>query len=148
MPSFTGTYDHTVDGKGRLNIPTKIRDVLKEYGSDRLFLTILDDCIEAYPVDEWTKKEEKLRQLPSRDKEIKMFLRAQYSRAFDCTLDKSGRILIPPYLRNECEMNSKVTIIGVMDHFEIWPAEKWIDQCKNIDENMLSIEKKVADHGV
>ncbi len=148
MPSFTGTYEHTIDNKGRLSIPIKIRDVLKEYGSEKLYLTILEDCIEAYPLEEWAKKEEKLRNLPSRDKEIKMFLRAQYSRAYDCKLDRSGRILIPPYMRNGSSIDSKVAILGVMDHFEIWPLDKWEEQFKEIEKNMTSLEEKVAGHGI
>ena len=145
MPSFKGTYEHSVDQKGRLSIPTRIRDILnKEYGGGELYLTVLEDCIEAYPLQEWNKKEEKLRQLPSRNKEVISFLRAQYSRAYDCTMDRSGRILIPPNMRKKCDINSRVAIVGVMDHFEIWPLEKWIEKDKEIEVNMSDLMEKVA----
>ncbi|MGA1789980.1 MAG: division/cell wall cluster transcriptional repressor MraZ [bacterium] len=149
MPSFKGTYEHTVDQKGRLSIPTRMRDILnKEYGGGELYLTILEDCIEVYPLQEWNKKEEKLRLLPSRNREVLMFLRAQYSRACDCSMDRSGRILVPPHMRKKCEINSRVAIVGVMDHFEIWPLEKWMEKEREIEGSMSSLMEKVADYGV
>ena len=149
MPSFKGTYEHTVDQKGRLSIPMRIRDILnKEYGGGELYLTILEDCIEVYPLQEWNKKEEKLRLLPSRNREVLMFLRAQYSRACDCSMDRSGRILIPPLMRKKCEINSRVAIVGVMDHFEIWPLEKWMQKDEEIEGNITTLLEKVADFGV
>ena len=149
MPSFKGTYEHSVDQKGRLSIPTRIRDTLnKDYGGGELFLTISEECIEVYPLQEWDKKEEKLRTLPSFDKEVLMFLRVQYSNAFDCSMDRSGRILIPPYMREKCGINCKVAIVGVMDHFEIWPLEKWTRKIREIEGNMTSLLEKVAQLGV
>lgn len=149
MPSFNGTYEHTVDQKGRMSIPMRIRDVLnKEYGGGELYLTILQDCIEAYPLKEWNKKEEKMRSLPSRDSDVKMFLRAQYSRACDCNMDRSGRILLPVHMRNKCGINSKVAIVGVLDHFEIWPLEKWEEKDRDIEKNISAIMDKIAGYGI
>ena len=149
MPSFKGTYEYTIDQKGRLSIPSRIRDILnKEYGGGELYLTILEDCIEVYPLQEWNKKEEKLRLLPSRNREVLMFLRAQYSRASDCSLDRAGRILIPPLMRKKCGINCRVAIVGVMDHFEIWPLEKWLEKDQEIEENIPSLLEKIADFGV
>lgn len=149
MPSFKGTYEHTVDQKGRVSIPTKMRDILnREYGGGELYLIILEDCIEAYPLQEWNEKEEKLRALPSRNKEVQMFLRALYSCAGDSAMDRSGRISLPPHMRKKCEINSKVAIVGVMDHFEIWPLERWYEKDKQIEENIPSIMEKVAEYGI
>ncbi|MGA1843266.1 MAG: division/cell wall cluster transcriptional repressor MraZ [bacterium] len=149
MPSFKGTYEHTMDQKGRLSIPTRIRDTLnKDYGGGELSLTLSKDCIEAYPMQEWNKKEEDLRNLPSFNSDVIKFIRNRYSDAFDCVMDRSGRILVPPYMREKCGINSKVAIVGVMDHFEIWPLEKWTENKRETEGNMDALMEKVAKLGV
>jgi len=126
-----------------------MRDTLnKDYGGGELFLTISEECIEVYPLQEWEKKEEKLRNLPPFDKDVLEFLRAQFALAFDCCMDRSGRILIPPYMREKCGINCKVAIVGVMDHFEIWPQEKWTRKIKEIEGKWTSLAEKVAQLGV
>jgi MraZ protein len=146
MPGFKGTYEHSVDQKGRLSIPMRIRDILnKDYGGDELYITDLEDCIKVYPIQEWNKIEESLRQLPAQNKDVIKFIRAYFSSAYDCPMDRSGRILIPPNMRKKYDINSKVAIVGVMDHFEIWPLEKWIEQDKEIECNISELRDRIAE---
>jgi MraZ protein len=136
---FRGRYPHTIDGKGRLSIPAKFREELSARGADTLVLTEGDHCILAYPMDEWERFEEKLRQQPQLALEMRSFIRVAVASAKDCPVDRAGRTLVPPELRDFAGLSKDVMIVGALNKFEIWNRERWNDQYQRariaFDEN-------------
>lgn len=120
---FKGTYEHRLDGKGRLPVPAVFRRALGK--ADGLVVTQLDQCLAAYAPAEWAKLESQLAALPAFSKPVKALTRLLASRAADCTLDVQGRILIPAGLREAAGLKNGVVIIGVLNRFEIWAPETW-----------------------
>ena len=115
-----GEYQHTLDVKGRLFIPAKLRE---ELGDSFVVTKGLDECLFLYPLEAWKQLEEKIRQLPmSKSRNLQRFF---LSAAADVTVDKQGRIVIPPVLRNHAKLQRDVTIIGVLDRAEVWDRQRW-----------------------
>ncbi len=120
-----GGYDHSIDKKGRLAIPSKLRDELGEsfmicrgiYGKR---------CVCVYPIKQWEILVEKIGQLPSaRSSVVKRFL---YDGAFSVEFDTQGRILIPASLREYAGLETEAHIIGVDTNLEIWNKDVWGDE--------------------
>ena len=124
---FRGRSEHSLDGKGRLNIPTRFREVLRLQYDDRLMVTPWDRCLKVYPVLQWEKLEtqllEHLQDQP--DMRMKKMIRYMIGGVVECPLDKQGRILLPPKLREEGGINKEVVINGVIDYFEISDKQTW-----------------------
>ena len=140
-----GSFEHSVDSKGRVSVPSKFRDVLAERYDGRLVLTMdLDQCLTAYPLEEWERLEEKIRSLPMMQKEVKDFMRFVFASASECELDKQGRILIPPPLREKAGINKSVMLVGIINKIEIWDSAVWKARKS---ENGDTIGKALADLG-
>jgi len=122
---FRGRYEHTLDAKGRLSIPSKFREVLGERYDSRLVVTTYDGCLISYPFAEWQRLEERVAGLPEFKKDTRAFLRFFYSSAADCTIDKLGRILIPQTLRDYAKLDRDVILVGAFKHVEIWSKSVW-----------------------
>ncbi len=141
---FRGESDHSLDGKGRLNIPTRFREVLRAQYDERLMITRWDDCLKAYPVLQWEKMENQLQANIQSHPDMKKVIRIIIGGVIECPLDKQGRILLPPKLREEGGISKEVTIIGMMTYFEIinkqtWEADKKLskDEIKSVEASML-----------
>ena len=132
---FMGEYNHTVDEKGRLNIPVKFRD---ELGSEFVVTKGLDGCLFAYDLTEWRVLEEKLRALPLTNKDARAFARFMLAGAASVEIDKQGRILLPQVLRNFAGLEKDVVLIGVASRIEIWNKEKWEDASYDADAEELA----------
>lgn len=122
---FRGRFEHTLDAKGRLSIPSRFRETLNERYDSRLVVTTYDGCLIVYPFIEWQKLEEKVAALPKFNKDTRAFLRFFYSSAADCAIDKLGRILIPQSLRDYAKFERDVFLIGAFEHIEIWSKAVW-----------------------
>ena len=122
---FRGRFEHLVDSKGRLSIPSKFRETLNERYDSRLVITTYDSCLIAYPFAEWQILEEKVASMPEFKKDTKAFLRFFYSSAADCAIDKLGRILVPQALRDYAKLEKDVVLIGALKHVEIWSKALW-----------------------
>ncbi len=123
---FRGSFEHSVDAKGRVSVPSRFREIIAERYEGRLVLTMdFDRCITVYPLEEWERVEEKIRALPQMQKEVKDFMRFVFSSATECELDKQGRILIPPPLRERAGINKSVMVVGIIGKMEIWDASAW-----------------------
>ena len=120
---FKGTYEHRIDGKGRLPVPAVFRRSLAP--GEGVVVTLLDQCLAAYPPGEWKKLEAQLAALPAFSKPVKAITRLLASRASDCALDVQGRILVPPMLRAAAGLSGDVVIVGVLNRFEIWAPGAW-----------------------
>ncbi|MFQ5354563.1 MAG: division/cell wall cluster transcriptional repressor MraZ [Thermodesulfobacteriota bacterium] len=122
---FRGRFEHTIDLKGRLSIPSRLRETLNERYDSRLVITTYDGCLVAYPLLEWDKLESRIAELPEFKKDTRAFLRFFYSSATDCSIDRLGRILIPQALRDYAGFDKEVVLIGAFRQIEIWAKEAW-----------------------
>lgn len=140
---FMGEYSHNLDSKGRLIIPTKFRD---ELGDEFVVTKGLDGCLFVFPKEEWQVFEEKLKKLPLVKKSARKFTRFFSAGATWCTLDRQGRILIPPTLREFAGLEKDVMLLGMLNRIEIWSKEKWIEDTDAND--MDEIAEQMADLGI
>jgi MraZ protein len=122
---FKGTYRYRIDPKGRLPVPAAFRKGRDGAALRQLVVTLLDQCLAAYPPAEWERLEGQLGQLPAFSREVKALTRVLASRAVDCRLDRQGRILLPANLRQACRLSREAVVIGVLNRFEIWSPEPW-----------------------
>ena len=127
-----GEYQHNIDAKGRVAVPTKFRDDL----GMRFYITKgLDGCLFVLQQSEWEKLEEKIRQMPiSKARTIQRFF---FSGAAEVQPDKQGRILIPQPLREHASLNKEVTFIGTGNRVEIWDSAKWTSFNSSITEDSI-----------
>lgn len=117
-----GEFEHTLDDKGRITMPSKFREELGE----RFVITRgLDQCLFVYPMEEWSVLTDKLKTLPFTRADARAFTRLFFSGATECTLDKQGRVNIPPPLRKHGEIEKECVIIGVSSRIEIWSRPLW-----------------------
>lgn len=122
---FMGRFEHSIDAKGRLSIPSKFRETLGERYDARLVLTAYDGCLRAYPYAEWQVLEEKVAALPEFNKDTMFFLRYFYSSATECAIDRLGRILIPQTLRDYAKLEKDVVLLGAIKRIEFWSKAGW-----------------------
>ena len=119
---FMGEYNHTIDAKGRLIIPSKFRESL---GDEFVVTKGMDGCLFVYDNEEWKKFEEKLLSLPMMDKQVRQFTRYFLAGAASVEVDKQGRILIPSVLREFADITKDAVLVGVGSRSEIWSRERW-----------------------
>ena len=125
MMSATGTYEHSLDAKGRLFIPAQLR---KELG-DTLYVTMgMDGCLAVYPQETWNRFTERYSSLPMSQSKS---MRVLFANAAKCEPDSQGRIVVPQKLRAFAALEKDAVIIGVHDRAEIWSAERWSGQEEN-----------------
>jgi MraZ protein len=123
---FKGTYRHRIDPKGRLPVPASFRRVLEAGGDGHLVVTLLDQCLAAYPPGEWAALEAHLRGLPAFSRPVKALTRLLTSRAADCELDVQGRILLPSTLRQAAGLRQEAVVVGVLNRIEMWAPDAWL----------------------
>lgn len=139
---FTGEYQHTLDGKGRLIMPAKYRESL---GETFVITKGLDSCLFVYPQKEWEILEQKLKNLPFTNKDARAFARFFFSGADDCGADKQGRVLLNNNLREYAKISKDVVIIGVGTRLEIWSKEVWQSYSEDAGKNYEELAEKMVD---
>ncbi len=121
---FNGRFDHSIDDKGRVNIPVRFREELERDGHDRVYITnsVFENqhCLEAYPPNEWTRLQEQIRQKARFDNQLRSFEVFYIGGAHEVLVDKQGRILVPPKLREFAALDREVTFSAMTDHFQLW----------------------------
>jgi MraZ protein len=145
---FRGRFTHTLDGKGRIRIPSRFREILKARYHDQLIVTNLDRCLIAYPLQEWEAIEEKLGELPLVRQDVKAFQRFFVSGATECSFDDQGRVLIPQTLREHAALEREVILAGMVKSFEIWSKPLWDEEMKRYRENYAEITAALAELGI
>lgn len=130
-----GEYEHSLDVKGRLILPAKIRD---DMGEKFIVTKGLDGCLFGFSQTEWSNFEEKLKALPLTNKNARDFVRFFLSGAIECEMDKQGRFLIAGNLREYAKLEKDAVIIGVGTRIEIWNKDRW--KSYNSDENISADE--------
>ncbi len=128
-----GEYEHSLDAKGRLIMPAKLRE---DIGEKFIITKGLDGCLFAFSLEEWKNFEQKLRSLPISNKDARAFSRFFFAGAIDCEIDKQGRFLISSNLREFAELTKEVVIIGMDSRLEIWSKNKW----QNTDDEISADE--------
>jgi MraZ protein len=132
---FKGTFEYRIDAKGRLPIPAPFRRQLDADGGDEsVVVTLLDLCLAVYTLPQWHALESQLLSMPQFTKKAKALTRRLASHASECSLDQQGRILLPPVLRRGAGLKKDVTIVGVLNRFEIWDPTAWADFLKSSED--------------
>lgn len=145
---FRGRFDYTIDEKGRISLPAKFREVLSANYDERLIVTTFDNCLWAYPIPEWQMIEEKIAALPQFKSEVKALQRIFVSGAAECGLDKQGRIIIPPVLREYGGLEKEVIFVGMTKRIEIWSKERWDDTFAKSQKLIENSTDDLADLGL
>jgi len=123
---FYGEHEHTIDRKGRLIIPSRFREVMKEHYIDRFVVTRgLDGCLFLFTEEEWRAQENRFRALSFTKAQARTFNRIYFSGAVELTCDRQGRVLLPEYLRDFAGIKRDVMLVGVSNRIEIWGKEAW-----------------------
>lgn len=140
-----GEFQHNIDAKGRIIIPAKLREDL---GAKFVITRGLDGCVFGYPLENWEKIQEKLKQLPLAKKEARAFTRFFYSAAAEAEIDKQGRINIPSTLVDYANLDKECLVLGVSDRIEIWSKTKWESVSSEIEESFEEIAEDMLDFGL
>ena len=140
---FMGEYNHTIDEKGRLIIPSKFRE---ELGNDFVVTKGLDGCLFIYDKLEWKALEDKLRALPLTNKTARDFTRYMLGGAANVEPDKQGRILIPQNLRSFANLDKDVVLVGIASRIEVWDREKW--EALSFDTDDEELAEKMESLGI
>ena len=142
---FIGEYNHTIDSKGRLIVPSKFREAL---GDEFVVTKGLDGCLFVFPMEEWNVFTQKLHDLPLTKKEARQFSRFFLAGAASCEVDRQGRILLRRVLRDFAQLDKEAVLVGVSSRIEIWSKTKW-DAINDIDvDDMDDIAEHMADLGI
>jgi len=140
IPVLVGTYEHKIDSKSRIVLPSKFREEL----GDSVVSTIgIDRCVSLYSPSEWEKVMEKLQDLPFSKSKTRGLLRVMLSSAHELQVDSAGRVLLPAVLRQHGELVQDVVFVGVSDHVEMWDRDKWNEYRSVVLEELTDIAEGV-----
>ena len=139
---FRGRFEHNIDAKGRVSLPAKYRDILSTNYNDRLIITNYDSCLIAYPYDEWVTFEENFRQYSIMQEDVEVFMHYFISGATECTIDKLGRILIPPILRKHAGLEREIVFVGMITRIQIWDKQRWEQKFQKAQEAFDQLKGK------
>lgn len=138
---FRGSFEHTLDTKGRLSIPSKFRDVLLGKGDDRVIITnfVLEGmrCLDVYPLEEWQRLEEEIRKKPKFDRRMVSFQNYYFGGASECAVDKQGRILVPASLRKYADLKRDVVWVSALDKYRVWDQDAWKKVFAEAEEKLM-----------
>jgi len=140
-----GEYEHSMDTKGRLIMPAKLKE---DIGEKFVVTKGLDGCLFVYSQSEWKNFEEKLRTFPLANKDSRALMRFFLAGAMECEIDKQGRFLITSNLREFAELEKEVVIIGVLTKIEIWSKEKWLKYSTDANVTADEIAEKMSNLGI
>ena len=141
---FIGEYQHSLDDKGRVTVPSKYRDQL---GESFVLTKGLDGCLFIYTQEEWRNFEQKLKNLPLTNMNARKFVRFFLSGAVECMTDKQGRILIPNALRVYSHIEKDIVFIGMSNRIEVWSLEDW-QAYNDMDIDVEALASQMEELGI
>lgn len=141
---FLGTYEHTVDEKGRVIMPARFRSRLEE-GAVMVFW--FEECLAVFPRQEFDKLMAKMEALPEGSRERRQMARVLFGNAGEAVPDRQGRLTIPPRLRQMAGLDREVVVVGVMNRVEIWDRERWEESMRGGIERLEQSGEKLAEFG-
>lgn len=140
-----GQYEHTIDIKKRLALPSKFRGEL----GDKVIITKgIENCLVIYTQAEWQIMASKLSNLPISQVEARSFARSILAGAMEVALDKLGRVLVPDYLKVYANLKKNVTICGLSNRLEVWDSEKWNEYMAEAEKNVSEVVSKLGGLGI
>ena len=142
---FIGEYQHTIDEKGRMMIPTKFRGDLSK---GAVVTRGLDHCLVLYPIAVWNELAQKLSNLPISQSKSRAFARLMLAGAMDVSVDKQGRIMLPEYLREYASTKKQVVVAGLFDRLEIWDEKSWKKYKTATEKESNEIAETLGELGV
>ena len=140
---FMGEYRHSIDEKGRLIVPAKLREQL---GREFIATKGLDKCLYLYPMDEWRHVEDQLREKIMTDPKSRSIVRFFLAGAVPCELDRQGRVLIPAQLRDFAGLGRDVVLAGMLTRLEVWDEKNWNEA--NTVSDMDEMARAMAEMGI
>jgi MraZ protein len=144
---FRGHFRHTIDPKGRVSIPAKFRDVLADDFGDRLVIAPNDDALEVHPLKSWEEMEARVMAISRFDQDARELRHAYLSLGLDVAIDPQGRIQISPDYREQSGLVKDVLVVGMIDYFEIWDAERWAHHRRDNGRPLRDLFDRVAKKG-
>ena len=145
---FRSRSEHSLDSKGRLNIPSRFRDVLQSEHQEKLMVTNWHKCLKAFPSRVWEQIETTLLVQGKKQPGMDSFRRYVISGVAECSPDKQGRILLPPTLRVDFDLKKDVVLNGMLDHFEIWDKTAWENERKLTRDKFSDFEQSLSALGI
>ena len=147
---FQGKYEHALDEKGRLAIPSHFRKKISapETEDCQLIVTVSDQCLAAYTESDWQKKIEQISRLNQLDPRVVAFRRIFVGCAQECPIDKAGRILLPADLRRDARIDKACILVGQLDKIEIWSAERWSTVYSQLTDSIGNICTSMSELGI
>lgn len=142
---FIGEYQHTIDPKKRLALPSKFRT---ELGKKVVVTRGLDNCLFVYPIKVWEELATKLGTLPVGEAGTRSFIRVMLAGATDVEVDSQGRILVPEYLKKDGGLKKEVTVVGLFNRLEIWDSSKWSRYKLSAEKNTGKIAEELGKLGI
>lgn len=142
---FIGEYHHTLDEKGRVSVPAAFRADLAQ---GAVVTRGLDRSLFLYTKEEWAKLAQKLSALPFGQSDTRAFARLMLAGAMEVSVDASGRVTIPPYLRTYASLTKAVVITGLYDRMELWDEETWETYRTKTEAEGDAIAERLGEHGV
>jgi MraZ protein len=140
---FLGTFDYSLDERGRVPLPPAYRDVFR--AGAMLVQGSPDQCLRAYTIEDFQKESAQYTEMPTLNRKTRALRRQWFSGVHPVQLDQQSRILIPPPLREYAGLQNKVIIAGVGDWLEIWSPETFREEMQRIEEGLDSIQESVQE---
>ena len=149
---FRGTFEHTIDEKGRVSVPARFREILQSTNDDRLVITNFMfnavRCLDVYPHAAWLELEQRLLAKPRFDPNVLRFQNYYFASAQDCVLDKQGRILLPPTLRDYAGLNKEVMITSSLEKFRIFDRILWKQVFEEAERALMERPEELRELGI
>jgi MraZ protein len=142
---FLGEYSHSLDGKGRVVMPSKFRP---ELAAGCVVTKGPERCIYVFPMDRWEEESSKVLSLPRTDRRARNLARSFFAMASDQTPDRQGRVQITEALRAYAGLEKDLVVVGVADHIEVWAADTWRSVAAEADDYYAGIEEALSEHGI
>jgi MraZ protein len=142
---FIGEYQHILDEKKRVAIPSKFR---ARFRRGAVVTRGLDNCLFIYPKQEWKAIAEKLGTMPVGERGTRSFVRLMLAGAVDVGLDSQGRVLVPQYLKQYAKLGKQVVIAGLFNRLEVWDLKKWDQYKRSAEKNQDEIAEQLGKLGM
>ncbi len=142
---FIGEYNHTLDFKRRLAIPSKFRGLFR---GKAIVTKGLDGCLFIYPEKVWEGIAEKLSNIPLGEKRMRQFVRIMLSGAIESEVDKQGRILIPNFLSQFANLKKDVVLVGLYDRLEAWDKDVWDKSRQSAEKEQEQVAEELGKMGI